>query len=79
MENKFTTEEYNEIVSVMSTITHFIPEHLMGRVWGWYRIIGGHNNNQPCSCQSSAKYWVEAVNTIQNYIRTKNGETKEVV
>ena len=64
----FTPEEWTELKSVMDSITHHIPEHQMGKVWNWFQRIGKHDNHQPCSCQSTAKYWIEAVNTIKTYI-----------
>ena len=65
----FTPEEWTNIKNVMASIGHFIPEGLMGDVWNWYQRIGKHNQPQPCSCQSSARYWIEAVNTINNFIK----------
>lgn len=67
----FTAEEWNELKAVMGTITHTIPEAYMGKVWNWYQRIGKHNSAQPCSCQSSAKYWIEAVNVVRGYINSQ--------
>lgn len=67
----FTPEEWSQVKSVMNEIHHNIPEHHMGKVWNWFQRIGKHNNPQPCSCQSSARYWIEAVNTIKNFITTQ--------
>lgn len=65
----FTPEEWSNLKDVMSSIHHNIPEHLMGVVWNAFQRINKINAPQPCSCQSSAKYWVEAVNTINNFIK----------
>lgn len=65
----FTPEEWTNLKNVMSSIHHHIPENHMGSVWNWFQKIGKHNRPQPCSCQSSAKYWIEAVNTINNFIK----------
>lgn len=65
----FTQEEYTNLKNVMSTITHHIPENQMGLVWNSYQRIAKVNTVQPCSCPSAARYWVEAVNTINNFIK----------
>ncbi len=65
----FTNEEYTNLKNVMSTITHHIPENQMGLVWDSYKRIAQVNTNQPCGCPSAAKYWIEAVNTINNFIK----------
>jgi len=64
----FTPEEWTNLKNVMGSIHHNIPEHQMGNVWNWYKRISGVNTSQPCACQSSAKYWIEAVNVIRNFI-----------
>lgn len=65
----FTPSEWTHLKEVMSSIHHHIPEQHMHLVWNSYQKIGKHNRPQPCSCQSSAKYWIEAVNTINNFIK----------
>lgn len=70
----FTPLEWQELKNVMSSIHHRIPESQMGNVWNWYQRIEKTNSPQPCSCQSSAKYWVAAVNTINNFIKESQGE-----
>lgn len=65
----FTPQEWTDIKNIMASIGHFIPEAHMGSVWNWYQRIGKHNQPQPCSCQSSARYWIEAVNTVNNFIK----------
>ena len=65
----FTPEEWTNLKNVMSSIHHHIPENHMGSIWNWFQKIGKHNRPRPCSCQSSAKYWIEAVNTINNFIK----------
>ena len=69
----FTPEEWTHLKNVMSSIHHHIPEQHMGPVWNWYQRINKTNIIQPCACQSSAKYWVEAVNTINNFIKEQQG------
>lgn len=64
----FTPEEWSELKAVMNSITHTIPDSLASKVWHWFQRIGKHANGQPCSCQSTARYWIEAVDTIKRYI-----------
>lgn len=65
----FTPEEWTNLKSIMSSIYHNIPENQMGVVWNSYQRINKTNQIQPCACQSSAKYWIEAVNVINNFIK----------
>jgi hypothetical protein len=65
----FTPEEWTHLKEVMSSIHHFIPDNHMGLVWNSYQRIAKVNTSQPCGCASAAKYWVEAVNTINNFIK----------
>lgn len=69
----FQPQEWTELKNVMSSIHHHIPESEMGRVWNSYQRITKTNSPQPCSCQSSAKYWIEAVNVINNFIKEQQG------
>ncbi len=70
----FTAEEWTNIKDVMSQIHNHIPESQMGNVWNWFQRISKTNAPQPCSCQSSAKYWIEAVNVVNNFIKEQQGE-----
>lgn len=64
----FTPEEWNHLKDVMNSIHHRIPENQMHLIWNSYQRIAKVNSPQPCACQSSAKYWIEAVNVIRNFI-----------
>lgn len=68
----FTPEEFTNLKSVMASIHHNIPEQYMGLVWNSYQRIQKTNAKQPCSCQSTAKYWIEAVNVIRNFIKEQD-------
>ena len=68
----FTQEEYTNLKNVMRSITHHIPEQHMGLVWNAYQRIEKVNTQQPCGCPSAAKYWVQAVNVINNYIKSNS-------
>ena len=70
----FTPEEYTNLKNVMGSITHHIPENQMGLVWNAYQRIEKVNTMQPCGCPGAAKYWVEAVNVIRNYITKQENQ-----
>lgn len=67
-QDKFTPEEWNNLVEKVRQITDRIPEAEMGLIWNSYQRIAQVNTVQPCGCPSAAKYWVEAINVIRNYI-----------
>jgi len=67
-QDKFTPEEWNNLVEKVRGITDRIPEAEMGLIWNSYQRIAQVNTVQPCGCPSAAKYWVEAINVIRNYI-----------
>lgn len=72
----FTEEELNQVRETMDTIGVYLPEHLMPKIWGWYRQISGSKEPQPCSCKSAAGLWVKAVDVIRNYItELQNGQS----
>ena len=68
----FTPDEWSNLKNVMSSIHHHIPEQHMNLVWSSYQRIEKVNTVQPCSCGGSAKYWITAVNTINNFIKEQN-------
>ena len=67
-QDKFTHEEWYNLVEKVRGISDRIPEHEMGLIWNAFQRIEGVNTPQPCSCPSAAKYWIEAINVIRNYI-----------
>ena len=68
-QNKFTNEEFKEMVEFLSTITSHIPENKAGYVWHNYKLISGDNSNQPCTCGSAANHWRKAIDTMRNYVK----------
>jgi hypothetical protein len=68
VQDKFTPEEWTNLIEKVRAITHHIPEGDMGLIWNAYQRIQGVNTTQPCGCPSAAKYWIEAMNVIRNYI-----------
>lgn len=72
MENKYhplTEQEYLELKSKIESITDYLPEMLLGYVWGTYKLLTKSNENQPCSCGSAAGLWRKAVNVLQDYLK----------
>lgn len=68
IQDKFTHEEWYNLVEKVRRITDRIPEHEMGLIWNAYQRIAQVNIVQPCGCPSAAKYWKEAVDVIRDYI-----------
>jgi hypothetical protein len=66
-----TSEEYINLRTTMETIGVRLPENKMGEVWHSYNRLRGVNEKQPCGCQSAAKYWVDAVNYINNWLKER--------
>jgi hypothetical protein len=65
----FTAEELKELKETLDGITTHIPEHKLGYIWDRYnKTQGGKAGPQPCACNSSAKYWRQAVNELKNYV-----------
>jgi hypothetical protein len=64
----YTEAEFNELKSIMDTITTHIPSDRMGWIWGNHNRILKTNESQPCSCGSAAAHWVRAAETIRNFI-----------
>lgn len=65
----YTPLEYAELKEIINTITTHIPTDKMSWVWNNYKRISGDKSNQPCSCGSAAKYWINATNTIREFVK----------
>jgi hypothetical protein len=75
-ENKYhplTESEYLELKSKIDSIRDYLPEMLLGYVWGTYKTITGSNENQPCSCKSSGALWLKAVTVLRDYLKRVEG------
>ena len=68
----FNPTEWTELKDVMKSIHDRIPDNQMGRVWNSYQRISKDNSHQPCGCPSAAKYWITAVNVINDFIRQQS-------
>jgi len=64
----YTKEEFISLKQTIDGIGNHLPEGLVGMIWDNYKKISGSNENQPCTCGSSASLWRKAVETIRNYI-----------
>jgi len=64
-------QELTELKSVLAQISTRIPENKASYVWNTFNQIRGEREVQPCMCQSSAKHWVRAIETLRNYISNK--------
>ena len=66
----FTESEYNEMYEVVKPIVGEIPSS--GRtpaiIWNSFKRLTGTTTGQPCTCKSTIKYWIEAVNELQGFI-----------
>jgi len=67
-----TEEEFNQLKSVMDSITTHIPEHQTGYIWDMYNKIEGNHGARPCLCTSAGKYWKAAVDALNNYIKVND-------
>lgn len=70
----FTPQEWTELKDVMKSITSFIPENQMHRIWNAYQRIEKVNTVQPCGCPGTAHYWVNAVNVINDFIKKQENQ-----
>lgn len=68
----YQKEEFLELKRVVGEINDFIPEHQAGYIWNHYKKVVGTNENQPCSCGSSAKHWKKAVSALRDYIQNNS-------
>jgi hypothetical protein len=67
-------EEFQNIKRDLAGITHTLPTHLAGIFWARCNAIRGTNTPQPCTCQSSARHWGSCVETLQNWVKEKDGQ-----
>ena len=65
----YTKEELAELKQFITSLGLNLPEDKLHYVWDNYKRITGSNENQPCSCQSSASLWIKAVEAIRTYVQ----------
>lgn len=64
--------EYTELKSIAASITTNIPNDKMGWVWANYKRISKSSEGQPCGCGSAAGLWKKAMDTIREFIQSKD-------
>jgi hypothetical protein len=69
MQDKFTEEEFIEMVNFLKDVKDYLPENKVGYVWNSYKIISGDTSNQPCTCGSAAGHWKRAIDTMRTYVK----------
>jgi len=72
----FTPEEWTNLKDVMKPITQslIIPENQMKLVWNAYQRISKDNSHIPCACKNLRKYWINAVNVINDFIKKQENQ-----
>jgi hypothetical protein len=66
----FTETEYTEMYNVVKPITGEIPSHgnTPAIIWNSFKKLSNTDIPQPCTCKSTIKYWIDAVNELQGFI-----------
>lgn len=72
----FEEKELEELKEFMDSLGANLPENKMGMVWNAYKKIAKSQEAQPCSCQSAARLWINALNVIKNYLTELNNEQR---
>jgi hypothetical protein len=66
-------EDYQKVNQIVSEVSTNIPPNYINAVWHYHNAILGTKENKPCSCASSAKHWIRAMETLRNYVKRVNG------
>jgi hypothetical protein len=67
-----TEERFKELKKlVQQDIKDWIPENLMGVIWGFRNEVKGSTDRQPCSCQSAGALWKSAVDDLRKWVSEK--------
>jgi hypothetical protein len=67
----YTKDEFKHLKDVINNITTHIPNSTMGYIWSNHNKILNTNESQPCSCGSAAAHWNRAIQTIREFVRSK--------
>jgi hypothetical protein len=65
-------EEYNELKNFTATLGARLPDGKMSYVWNTYNVLRGVHETQPCGCQSAAGHWVNAINYLKQWVKSKS-------
>ena len=73
----YTEEELKELKEVMEEVNKsaFLPESQLSYIWSNHVLISGTKERMPCSCNSAAKHWKKAINTINEYLSSIESKT----
>ena len=69
----YTQMEFNELKTVLESITTHIPNDKMGWVWSNYLKVTNTREPQPCSCGSAAGHWRRAVEGLKDFVKQVEG------
>lgn len=65
-------EEFQKLKADLSTVQHYLPEHLMNPFWSLCNRIRNNRENQPCQCRSSAKHWGRCVEDLRKFVNERD-------
>ena len=67
----YSSDENKVLKDFLNSITTHIPQDKADYVWNSYKKINNTNENQPCTCGSSAGHWRRAVDYIFNWVKER--------
>lgn len=68
---ELTTEQINELKSILSGIGAYLPESQAPYIWNTFNHIRGVNEPTPCTCASSGAHWKRAIDFLHEYVKDK--------
>lgn len=68
---KFTEKEFENLKSVVDSITTHIPKNQANLIWESYKKISGSKEATPCTCPSAGKHWAKAFGIVKEYVEGK--------
>lgn len=69
----YTQMEFNELKTILESISTHIPNDKMGWVWSNYLKVTNTREPQPCSCGSAAGHWRRAVDGLRDFVKQVEG------
>lgn len=66
-ETLFSENELEQMGEFLNSLGHTLPENKMEQIWNWYKTITNSTEPKPCSCQSAAKLWIHAIDSIKTW------------
>ena len=74
MYNELELKELKEVMEEVNK-SSFLPESQLSYIWSHHVLISGRKEPMPCSCNSAAKHWKKAINTINEYLSSLDTKT----